>query len=200
MNCFYCAGPASLLCDGKLPGGSTCDRPMCRSCVGKSSVFIACSRSPRRSVRGSVDYCPDCAARLVNNSASASDSVVINSASSLMLNAPNSASSHSLDQSVQNSASAHSQRRDNSASSRHVWMTTHTYTSHGIRYARFCWGKGSETWGYVHIAGGESTTELVQSRRKSVDDLIRAGATLIEILELLRSFENQPAGRKKKMP
>lgn len=107
----------------------------------------------------------------------------------------------SVSPSIQNSASLglHSRYANGSArlsSDRRFWMTTHTYQSHGIRYARFCWGKGSETWGYVHIAGGGCSSQLVQSRRAAVDRLIGAGAELPEVLALLRSFENARPGRK----
>lgn len=79
-----------------------------------------------------------------------------------------------------------------------VWMRTESYSSHGFRYARFRWGKGSETWGYVHIAGGLCSTELVQARRSQIDQLIAAGASLDQILALLRGWENARSGRKPK--
>lgn len=94
---------------------------------------------------------------------------------------------------AKNSASASAPRR-----SCDLWMKTHLYSSHGIRYARFCWGKGSEVWGYIHIAGGSCTDVLVQERRAQIDRLIAAGADLSEILALLRSWENARAGRKPK--
>jgi hypothetical protein len=31
-HCAYCGGPANLLCDWKLPGGKTCDLPICSRC------------------------------------------------------------------------------------------------------------------------------------------------------------------------
>lgn len=91
---------------------------------------------------------------------------------------------------VKNSASP-------SAARRSLWMKTHLYSSHGCRYARFCWGKGSEVWGYVHIVGGSCTDVLVQNRRAEVDRLIAAGAALSVILSLLRSWDNARAGRKR---
>lgn len=79
------------------------------------------------------------------------------------------------------------------------WMRTEAYMSHGIRYARFRWGKGSESWGYVHIAGGSCSSELVQLRRRAVDQLIGSRASLDQILALLRIWENARAGRKKRV-
>jgi hypothetical protein len=94
------------------------------------------------------------------------------------------------------SASATHSSRGQLINSRRFWMRTHLYESHRIRYTRFCWGKGSEVWGYVHISGGDCTNPVVQPRKMAVDELITAGGTLAEVLALLRSFENAKAGRK----
>lgn len=58
-----CGQPATKLCDGKTATG-TCDRPLCPSCVGYSSFFIACTRGKGgSSLRGTIDYCLECAQR-----------------------------------------------------------------------------------------------------------------------------------------
>lgn len=78
-----------------------------------------------------------------------------------------------------------------------LWMRTEIYSSHGGHYCRFRWGKGRENWGYVHINGGNASTELVQGRRRLVDEAIARNDDLLEILQLLQQFPAERAGRKR---
>lgn len=79
------------------------------------------------------------------------------------------------------------------------WSKVESYESHRIKYFRFRWGKGSETWGYVHIAGGDCSNPVVQQRADEVRSLIAVDAPLPEIFDRLRSFSNARAGRKSKV-
>lgn len=76
------------------------------------------------------------------------------------------------------------------------WRRVETYTSSGETYARFRWGKGRDTFGYAHINGGAIDTELVQSRQKTVKVAIERGDNLLQILDLVRSWEGAKRGRK----
>lgn len=80
--------------------------------------------------------------------------------------------------------------------SRSHWQRTEIYSSHGCRYCRFRWGKGSETWGYLHISGGDANTPLVQQRQQTIDEMIRAGASLEEIKRTIAGWSNAKPGRK----
>lgn len=76
------------------------------------------------------------------------------------------------------------------------WKRTEIYTSHQIKYVRFRWGKGRESWGYLHISGGCCTNPVVQQRRKAVDEAIAAGQSLEAIKKLIASWDNAKPGRK----
>jgi hypothetical protein len=76
------------------------------------------------------------------------------------------------------------------------WQRTEVYSSGGTAYARYRWGKGSESFGYVHIAGGAAAHPAVLARRAQVDEAISGGRSLLEILDLLRSFGEAQRGRK----
>ncbi len=82
-------------------------------------------------------------------------------------------------------------------SQRQAWITTHEYSSHGIRYVRLAWGRGRSVFGYAHINGGSASTKVVQARRAAVDRMIAEGRSLQDILDAIRLFPNEPAGRKK---
>lgn len=69
----------------------------------------------------------------------------------------------------------------NSALPRNLWMRTELYSSHQIKYVRFRWGKGRQTFGYLHISGGDCTNPLVQQRQALVDRLIREQASIDQI-------------------
>lgn len=99
---------------------------------------------------------------------------------------------------LQNSAPAKVQTIPHSLrTARSHWQRTEVYTSHGCRYVRYRWGKGSESWGYLHISGGAANTELVHSRKSHIDQLIMGGASLDEIKRTIAGWENAKAGRKK---
>lgn len=78
-----------------------------------------------------------------------------------------------------------------------LWMRTGIYKSGGSQYCRFYWGKGHETFGFVHISGGSADSEAVKARRAAIDRMIADGAPLQAIFDRLRSFPNEQAGRKK---
>lgn len=48
-QCQFCGNPSSLLCDGKLENGKTCDKPICKDCA--QMIFLA----ERRTGIGSSD-------------------------------------------------------------------------------------------------------------------------------------------------
>lgn len=77
------------------------------------------------------------------------------------------------------------------------WQRTEMYQSGGTRYARYRWGRGSESFGYVHIAGGAAEHPIVLARRRQVDEAIVAGRSLLEILLILRGFSEAKRGRKR---
>jgi hypothetical protein len=78
----------------------------------------------------------------------------------------------------------------------HLWLRTEIYSSHREKHFRFRWGQGKETFGYLHINGGAASTNLVQSRKRQVDEAIASGADLKTIFDLIRQWQSAPVGRK----
>lgn len=54
-NCKFCGHSAALMCDGKMPDGTTCDNDLCRACAGHPLALI-CGRGKSNT----RDICPDC--------------------------------------------------------------------------------------------------------------------------------------------
>lgn len=52
--CEFCNMRSSLLCDGKLPNGKTCDRRVCRNCA-KQVMHVRTSKGC-----DTRDLCPAC--------------------------------------------------------------------------------------------------------------------------------------------
>lgn len=57
-TCQFCGGLGGLLCDGKMPDGSTCDKQMCRRCAKNEFHAIARTNKGCRTV--TLDLCPSC--------------------------------------------------------------------------------------------------------------------------------------------
>ena len=63
LTCQFCGAPSTLLCDGRMPDGRTCDANMCELCA-KNVSKIHCRLA--RAVNGSrchwerIDLCPGC--------------------------------------------------------------------------------------------------------------------------------------------
>lgn len=72
-------------------------------------------------------------------------------------------------------------------------MNTYSYSQRTRTYYQFKYGVGHETFATVHISGGQV---LAAKHRLIIDEAIASGATLTEIMGLLRSFPNAKPGRK----
>lgn len=62
-TCMFCSGPSTLLCDGKMPDGTTCDNQVCRSCAKNETTYhvqYADKQGRRRGRWDTFDLCPDC--------------------------------------------------------------------------------------------------------------------------------------------
>ncbi len=63
FKCEFCGKPSSLLCDGRLDDGRTCNANICRACTTRvSSVFLRMARRENgsRCRQDTVDLCPRC--------------------------------------------------------------------------------------------------------------------------------------------
>lgn len=65
FKCEFCGKPSSLLCDGRLDDGRTCNANICRACTTRvSAVFTYLSRrdpkTGHRCGHDTVDLCPRC--------------------------------------------------------------------------------------------------------------------------------------------
>jgi hypothetical protein len=58
--CGFCNGRASLLCDGTLANGKTCDMPICRQCAKCFLSALVRMKGECQSI--TLDLCPDCVA------------------------------------------------------------------------------------------------------------------------------------------
>lgn len=90
-------------------------------------------------------------------------------------------------------------RRDRSpqrTKSLSCWMRTGAYQSGGKRYARFYWGKGHQTMGWMQICGGAVTVPVVQERQKEINQLIAAEKPLTLIQATLRQYSKAKSGPK----
>lgn len=62
-TCQFCGQPSALLCDGKMPDGKTCDKPVCRLCAKNESTMHISYQRPGGGRGGrwdTRDLCPDC--------------------------------------------------------------------------------------------------------------------------------------------
>jgi hypothetical protein len=57
--CAFCNMRADLLCDGKMPDGKTCDKPVCRRCARMDMHLCKWSKERGRH-SDTRDLCPDC--------------------------------------------------------------------------------------------------------------------------------------------
>ncbi len=58
-TCLFCKGPSTLLCDGKMLDGKTCDKPVCRQCAKKVADYHL-NRGRKGCSWDTFDLCPDC--------------------------------------------------------------------------------------------------------------------------------------------
>jgi hypothetical protein len=58
--CEFCSARSSLLCDGKLPDGRTCDKRICRAHARMVAHVSLQTKGGRRC--DTRDLCPDCIA------------------------------------------------------------------------------------------------------------------------------------------
>jgi hypothetical protein len=59
-NCVFCGRASSLLCDGRLANGKTCDKPVCRPCCGDPEAMIHLNMGRRGCRWDTRDLCPEC--------------------------------------------------------------------------------------------------------------------------------------------
>jgi hypothetical protein len=59
--CAFCGAPSSLLCDGRLVDGKTCDKRICRRCAGPWRAHVSLQLKNGRRGGDTRDLCPDCA-------------------------------------------------------------------------------------------------------------------------------------------
>jgi hypothetical protein len=56
--CEFCGRPSTLLCDGKLPNGTTCNKRICRGCAQMTARVLMATKHGRRC--DTRDLCPAC--------------------------------------------------------------------------------------------------------------------------------------------
>ena len=60
--CEFCNMRSTLLCDGKLPSGKTCDKRICRRCAAEPKGNIHLNMGRKGCRWDTRDLCPECRA------------------------------------------------------------------------------------------------------------------------------------------
>lgn len=68
------------------------------------------------------------------------------------------------------------------------WMALYSYPSHGYRYWRLQWGRGSSIEGYRHIPGGAAGNPIVSRRLDELRLEMARGRSLIHLQSIIQSW------------
>ena len=78
------------------------------------------------------------------------------------------------------------------------WQKVYFYPSKGQMYYCYMWGCGHSVFGKVHISGGAVGTPVADGRAATVKEAIKYGASIDEVLTIIRGMSNAKPGHKSK--